>query len=70
MAKDVLTPLHLSEMRGMPCPGGQYELRVTTPGPMTGRHLRNIIRVLEITATIHEENEASEIVAAHREERT
>jgi hypothetical protein len=55
---------HNVEFRG-PCgPNDRYELSITTIGPLTVRHVRNIIKQMELTAMfLTEDDEPGETPA-------
>lgn len=54
----LLTTPHLVDLTG-PCDSrGRYDLRISTFGRMRAKHLRNIIRQLDLQASILEDDEA------------
>jgi hypothetical protein len=55
---------HLNEFKGACSQRGRYKLELVTEGAPTARDLRNIIKMLEVTATWLEEDEPPRMTEA------
>lgn len=59
----LLSTPHIADLSG-PCDSkGRYDLRISTFGRLRSKHLRNIIKQLDLQANILEDDEAREVAA-------